>query len=72
MIRKKSGPDRIIIDIDNTLWYLAPELWEQLKKVNPQMPPPDQWGTRASLERYMSLKEFFRVNEFRVSNTNTC
>ncbi len=61
MIRKKSGPDRIIIDIDNTLWYLAPELWEQLKKVNPQMPPPDQWGTRASLERYMSLKEFFRV-----------
>ena len=61
MIRRKSGRDRIIVDIDNTLWYLAPELWEQLKKVNPQMPPPDQWGTRASLEKYMPLEEFFQV-----------
>jgi hypothetical protein len=61
MKEKKDGQDRIIVDIDNTLWYLAPELWEELKKVNPQMPPPDQWGTRASLEKYMPLKEFFRV-----------
>ena len=58
---KKNNRDRIIVDIDNTLWYLAPELWEQLKNVNPQMPPPDQWSTRASLEKYMPLKEFFRV-----------
>ena len=58
---KKNGQDRIIVDIDNTLWYLAPELWEQLKKVNPQMPPPDQWGNGISLERYMPLKEFFQV-----------
>jgi len=57
----KSDRNRIIVDIDNTLWYLAPELWEQLKKVNPRMPPPDQWATREALERYMPLPEFFRV-----------
>jgi len=56
-----SDRDRIIVDIDNTLWYLAPELWVQLKKVNPRMPSPDHWATRESLEKYMSLKEFFRV-----------
>lgn len=61
MERKDHVRHQIIIDIDNTLWNLAPELWEQLKKVNPQMPPPGQWGTRESLERYMPLQEFFRV-----------
>ncbi len=29
---------KIIVDIDNILWHLAPELWEALKKVNPEMP----------------------------------
>jgi FMN phosphatase YigB (HAD superfamily) len=61
MKEKRKGQDRIIVDIDNTLWDLAPELWERLKKVNPLMPAPDQWGTRESLERYMPLKEFFQV-----------
>ena len=39
---KEAGDCRrkIIVDIDNTLWHLAPELWEALKKVNPEMPPP--------------------------------
>ena len=61
MKEKRKGQDRIIVDIDNTLWDLAPELWEQLKKVNPLMPPPAQWGSRESLERYMPLNEFFQV-----------
>jgi hypothetical protein len=49
-----------IIDIDNTLWHLAPELWEALKKVNPEMPPPAEWDSRRSIERFMPIKEFFR------------
>ncbi len=52
---------RIIVDIDNTLWNLAPELWEGLKKVNPEMPPPAEWDSRRSIERFMPIKEFFRV-----------
>jgi len=52
---------RIIVDIDNTLWHLAPELWEELKKVNPEMPPPAEWDSRRSIERFMPIKEFFRV-----------
>ncbi len=52
---------RIIVDIDNTLWHLAPELWEALKKVNPEMPPPVEWDSRRSIERFMPIKEFFRV-----------
>ncbi len=52
---------RIIVDIDNTLWNLAPELWEGLKKVNPEMPPPAEWDSRWSIERFMPIKEFFRV-----------
>ncbi len=61
-MKEKEIPEKkIIVDIDNTLWYLAPHLWEQLKKVNPKMPPPDQWGTRASLEKFTSIKDFFQV-----------
>jgi hypothetical protein len=56
-----TGPKKIIVDIDNTLWNLAPVLWEHLKQVNPQMPSPDEWGNRESIERYLPLKEFFRV-----------
>ena len=61
MKEKRNSQARIIVDIDNTLWDLAPELWEELKKVNPRMGPPDQWGSRESLERYLPLEEFFRV-----------
>jgi len=57
----KGRQRKIIVDIDNTLWHLAPELWEALKKVNPQMPPPAEWDSRRSIERFMPIKEFFRV-----------
>ncbi len=61
MKEKEPVQPKIIIDIDNTLWDLSPHLWEQLKTVNPKMPPPGEWGTRASLEKYMSLRDFFQV-----------
>jgi FMN phosphatase YigB (HAD superfamily) len=54
-------PRRIIVDIDNTLWDLAPELWARLKQVNPEMPSPAEWNSRKSIERFMPIQEFFRV-----------
>jgi FMN phosphatase YigB (HAD superfamily) len=61
MENAKNRRRRIIVDIDNTLWHLAPELWEALKKVNPEMPPPAEWDSRRSIERFLPIKEFFRV-----------
>lgn len=34
---------RVIVDIDNTLWDLAPELWKHLQALSPEMPPPERW-----------------------------
>ena len=49
------------MDIDNTLWNLAPEFWDALTKVNPKMPSPALWGGRKAIEQYLPIKEFFRV-----------
>jgi 5'(3')-deoxyribonucleotidase len=35
---------KIIIDIDNTLWDLAPVLYQRMKEVAPSIPPPAQWS----------------------------
>lgn len=35
--------EKIIVDIDNTLWDLAPVLYERLREVSPDVPPPAQW-----------------------------
>ena len=61
MAEGKKRRRRIIVDIDNTLWNLAPELSDALMKVNPQMPPPALWGGRKAIEQYLPIKEFFRV-----------
>jgi FMN phosphatase YigB (HAD superfamily) len=61
MEESKDRQRRIIVDIDNTLWNLAPELWAKLKQVNPAMPSPAEWGSRQSIERFLPIKEFFRV-----------
>ncbi|RPJ56732.1 MAG: HAD family hydrolase [Dehalococcoidia bacterium] len=34
---------KIIVDIDNTLWDLAPVFYEKLHEVNPEIPPPARW-----------------------------
>ena len=52
---------KIIVDIDNTLWDLSPELWEHLKAVNPKMPPPSQWFHWDFWEGYASLRDLYRV-----------
>jgi hypothetical protein len=34
---------KIIVDIDNTLWDLAPVLYERMREVSPDLPPAAEW-----------------------------
>ena len=52
---------KIIVDIDNTLWDLSPELWAHLKNFNPQMPPPSQWNHWDFWEGYLSWRDLFQA-----------
>ena len=52
---------KIIVDIDNTLWDLAPVLWEYLKALNASMPPPSQWTYWDICEDYVPPRELFRA-----------
>ncbi len=52
---------RIIVDIDNTLWNLAPVLWEHLKAVNSKMPGPSEWDYWDFWEKYITMKELYDV-----------
>ena len=52
---------RIIVDIDNTLWDLAPVLWKHLKAVNPKMPEPSEWDDWDFWEGYVTMKELYQV-----------
>jgi hypothetical protein len=52
---------RIIVDIDNTLWNLAPVLWEHLKVYSPKMPPPPEWNYWDFLEEYVTIEELLQV-----------
>jgi FMN phosphatase YigB (HAD superfamily) len=52
---------KIIIDIDNTLWDLSPELWSHLRKINPNMPPPSQWNRWESWEGHIPLKNLMQA-----------
>jgi hypothetical protein len=52
---------KIIVDIDNTLWDLAPVLWENLRVLNPHMPPSSRWTYWDICEDYVSLKDLFRA-----------
>jgi hypothetical protein len=52
---------RVIVDIDNTLWNLAPELWRQLQTINPQIPPPEKWMEWDFWEELVRTKDLYRA-----------
>ena len=52
---------RIIVDIDNTLWNLAPVLWEHLKLHNPKIPPPPEWSYWDFWQEYVTTKDLYQV-----------
>ncbi len=54
-------PKTIIVDIDNTLWDLAPELWKHLQISNPQMPPPERWTDWDFWAEHVRVEDLYRA-----------
>lgn len=53
--------ERIVVDIDNTLWDFAPELYERVRKINPGMPPPSAWSTWDFWRPYVAPRTLYEV-----------
>ncbi len=52
---------KIIIDIDNTLWDLAPILYRHLKEVAPSIPEPASWRKWDFWEGFMPEMTLYKV-----------
>lgn len=52
---------KIIVDIDNTLWNLAPVFFEYLKKYNPEIPVEDLKRGETRLKGYIPREDLFGV-----------
>jgi len=52
---------KIIVDIDNTLWDLAPVLYEGLKSFNNRLPPPSYWYQWDFWKGYVSERILYGV-----------
>jgi FMN phosphatase YigB (HAD superfamily) len=52
---------KIIVDIDNTLWDLAPVFFEYLKKYNPDIPVEDLKRGETRLKGYIPREDLFGV-----------
>lgn len=51
----------VCVDIDNTLWDLAPVLAARLKEINPDVPPFDDWEKWRFWESIVESKSFYRI-----------
>ena len=51
--------NKIIIDIDNTLWDFSPVFWKHLRDINPDITPPQAWDRWDFWEVYVSKKELY-------------
>jgi hypothetical protein len=54
-------PRKIIVDIDNTLWDLGPELWKRLRAFNPRISPPAEWKDWDFWEELVRTKDLYRA-----------
>ncbi len=54
---------RIIVDIDNTLWDLAPVLRKHLLTFNPSIPPLEEWSRWDFWRGYVPDKVFYGALE---------
>ena len=52
---------KIIVDIDNTLWDLAPVLYEELKRFNNELPSPSNWYKWDFWKGYVSERVLYGV-----------
>lgn len=51
---------KIIVDIDNTLWDFASVFEDRLKKIAPTIPPMTEWKWDFYME-YITLEELYRI-----------
>jgi deoxypyrimidine-specific 5' nucleotidase type C protein (NT5C) len=62
-----------VIDIDNTLWQFCDAFYAELRKLNPQFPPIDQWTHFDIWDPYCSKEEFMAaINSIHVDQDNDC
>jgi hypothetical protein len=61
MTRTEQSQKKVIVDIDNTLWNLAPVPWEHLKAINPEMSERSEWSYWDFWERYVTMKDLYQV-----------
>lgn len=52
---------KIIVDIDNTLWNLAPVFFEYLKRYNPEIPVEDLKRGETRLKGYIPREDLYGV-----------
>ncbi len=52
---------KVIVDIDNTLWDFASVLWERMRKINPEVPAPEEWTLFDFWRQYCSPREFYAI-----------
>ncbi len=47
-----------VIDIDNTLWQFCDAFYEELRKINRALPPPEHWTTAAFWTPFCTEEQF--------------
>ena len=50
-----------IIDIDNTLWQFCDAFYEDLRKINPNFPHPENWKNWDIWEGYCTEQDFYNA-----------
>jgi len=59
-LSKVNKMQRIIVDIDNTLWDFASVFQERLRKIAPAIPPMTEWKWDFYMD-YISLEELYSI-----------
>lgn len=59
--RRATAMKKIIVDIDNTLWDLAPVFFEYLQKYNPDIPVEDLKKGETRLKGYIPREDIYAV-----------
>ena len=55
--------EKIIVDIDNTLWDFAPVLYERMNKINPIVTPTSEWNLFDFWKKYATSREFYKTTK---------
>ncbi|HPB38492.1 MAG TPA: hypothetical protein PK125_10100 [Syntrophorhabdus sp.] len=53
--------NKIIVDIDNTLWNLAPVFFEYLRRYNPEIPIEELKRGETGLKRYIPREDLYGI-----------